>query len=393
MIYLDYHATTPCDPRVVEQMLPFFGHTFGNASSTLHAAGREALSAVEAARAHVADLLGAQPGEIVFTSGATESNNLAILGLARGMAGIAELRGGHVRRRIVTTSIEHKAVLEPCHQLEKEGFELVLLPVGADGRVEMIAVKSAITDDTLLVSVQAANNEIGTIQPLAEIAALAHDKGALVHSDAAQAVGKIPVNVDACDVDLLSLSAHKIYGPKGVGALYIRGGAYSLPMQPLVFGGGQERDLRPGTLNVPGIVGLGAACALYMDSLPTEAARVSELRDRLEGVLMNALTAARRNGAVHARLPGNSSLTFPGLDAEALIANTPQVALSTGSACTSGAPEPSYVLLAIGLSREDAYSTVRIGVGRFTTDDEVAHATDAIIRAAERLHTVQSSVR
>lgn len=392
MIYLDYHATTPCDPRVVEAMLPFFGITFGNASSTLHSTGREALTAVDKARAQVAALIGARPGEIVFTSGATESNNLALLGLARGMARVAEMKGNPVRRRIVTSPTEHKAVLEPCHQLEKEGFELVQLPVDRAGLVSVDGAERAITDDTLLVSIQMANNEIGTIQPLTELAGLAHNKGALVHTDAAQAVGKIGIDVGVCDIDLLSLSAHKVYGPKGVGALYIRGGISSLPIQPLVFGGGQERDLRPGTLNVPGIVGLGAACRLCMDVLPSEATHVGKLRDKLESVLMYRIPGVQRNGFLGARLPGNSSLTFPGIEAEALIANIPEIALSTGSACTSGAPEPSYVLTAIGLSREAAYSTLRIGLGRFTTEEEVSYASTAIVQAAERLRTIEAAV-
>ncbi|HEX8600716.1 MAG TPA: cysteine desulfurase family protein [Chloroflexia bacterium] len=394
MIYLDYHATTLCDPRVVEAMLPYFGVSFGNPSSTIHEAGQNALSAVDTARQQVADLIGARPGAIIFTAGATESNNLAILGLALGTQA-----GYHLgvntqpkRRRIVTTAIEHKSVLGPCHALEQEGYEVVTLPVRSDGRVDLEAARGAIADGTLLVAVQAANNEIGTIQPIAEIAEMAHAKGALILCDAAQAVGKIPVDVEAWDVDLLSISAHKMYGPKGVGALYIRGGAYGLPIKPLMYGGGQERELRPGTLNVPGIVGFGAACALSTELMLVEAKRVSSLRDSLEKILIAALPHVRRNGALDNRLPGNSSITFPELDAEALIANLPNIAVSTGSACTSGAPEPSHVLTAIGLDRQDAYSTVRIGIGRFTTESEIALTTKAIVEAAERLTRIQALV-
>jgi cysteine desulfurase len=377
MIYLDYHATTPCDPRVVQAMLPYFNEVFGNPSSSVHRAGRTAAGAVEQARGQVADLIHARAGEIIFTASATESNNLALLGLARG-----NTTG---RKRIITTAIEHKSVLGPCYELQKQGFDVTILPVDREGRVDLNAVEGALTEDTLMVSVQAANNEIGTIQPIAEIAHLAHERGALVHCDAAQAVGKIPVDVEAWDIDLLSVSAHKLYGPKGIGALYIRGGAYAFPIKPMLFGGGQEHELRPGTLNVPGIVGFGEACNLCAQLLPEESKRVAELRDRLEGILLSAIGDLRRNGALNARLPGNSSLTFPGIDAEALIVNTPDLALSMGSACTSGALEPSHVLLAIGLDRKEAYSTVRIGLGRFTTEDDVTNAATAIIEAYYQL--------
>lgn len=380
LIYLDYHATTPCDPVVIETMLPYLGEMFGNPNS-LHRAGRLAADAVEQARAQVAGLIGAQPSEVVFTAGATESDNIALLGLARGVPGN--------RRRIVTTAIEHKAVLNPCRELQKQGFDVVILPVKRDGQIDLDVVRDAITEDTLLVSVQAANNEIGTIQPISEITNLAHEKGAFVHSDAAQAVGKIPVDVETWGGDLLSISAHKLYGPKGVGALYVRGGTYSLPLKPLLFGGGQERELRPGTLNVPGIVGFGKACHLCSELLPKESKRVAALRDHLEKLLLNAIHDIKRNGALDNRLPGNSSLTFPKVDAEALIANTPDLALSTGSACTSGALEPSHVLLAIGLSREEAYSTVRIGLGRFTTEADIYQAATVILEALDRLISMQ----
>jgi cysteine desulfurase len=379
-IYLDYHATTPCDPRVVKAMLPYFTEGFGNPSSSIHRIGQAASDAVERARAQVAELIGCQPGEIVFTGGATESNNLAIFGLARGNA--------TKRKRIVTTTIEHKAVLGPCQELQKQGFDIVRLPVDAVGCVDLDAAHHAITDDTLVVSIQAANNEIGTIQPVAEVAQIAHERGALVHCDAAQAVGKIPVDIGSWGIDLLSISAHKLYGPKGVGALFISGGPRALHIKPLMAGGGQEQELRPGTLNVPGIVGFGEACALCVPQLAEEAQQIAALRNQLENQLMLALANLSRNGAIHNRLPGNSSLTFHGVDAEALIANLPEFALSTGSACTSGALEPSHVLLAIGLSREQAYGTLRVGLGRFTIMEEVKWAAEEIIRTIKRLSLI-----
>jgi cysteine desulfurase len=261
----------------------------------------------------------------------------------------------------------------------------VFIPVDEKGTVDLAAVADAVTEETLLVSIQAANNEIGTIQPVAQVAALAHAKGALVHCDAAQAVGKVPVDVESWDVDLLSISAHKLYGPKGVGALYVRGGPYALPISPLLVGGGQEKGLRAGTLNVPGIVGLGEACSLCERKLTGEAARIAVLRERFEETLLESVPEASRNGDLTNRLPGNSSLTFPGIDAEALVVNAPELAISTGSACTSGAPEPSHVLLATGLSREDASSTVRIGVGRFNTEEEMDLAAESLSGAFERL--------
>lgn len=381
VVYLDYHATTPCDPRVVEAMLPHFGEAYGNPSSSVHAAGREAAEAIDAARAQVAGSIGASKGEIVFTGGATEANNLAILGLARGAGG--------GRRRIVTSAIEHKAVLGPCQELEKQGFEVIVLPVDGFGRVDFEAAKEAITEDTLLVSVQAASNEIGTIQPVTRISHLAQERGALFHCDAAQAVGKVQVDVEEWEVDLLSISAHKLYGPKGVGALYVRGGPYALPVAPLMIGGGQERGLRAGTLNVPGIVGFGTACEVCRRLMPEEAIRIAALRDHLEGGLLEAIPSIKRNGDLGNRLPGNASLTFPGIDAESLILNTLDLAISTGSACTSGAPEPSHVLLAIGLDRNEARHTIRVGVGRFTTEEDIGQATSSILRAFERLSSMR----
>jgi cysteine desulfurase len=377
IVYLDNHATTPCDLRVVKAMLPFFSEAYGNASSS-HAPGRRAAEAVEEAREKVASLLNASVGELVFTSGATESNNLAIIGVAQALS---EGR----RRRVVTTAVEHKAVLGSCKVLEHRGFEVVVLPVDSTGTVMLEAAEEAIDDSTLLVSMQAANNEVGTIQPVQEVAAFARAYGALVHCDAAQAAGKILVDVDEWDVDLLSVSAHKFYGPKGVGALYVRGGPYALPISPSSIGGGQERNLRAGTLNVPGIVGLGEACSLCEQQLPEESTHIGALRDRLEKAILEAAPAVKRNGNLDNRLPGNSSLTFPGIDAEALIINAPELAISTGSACNSGAPEPSHVLLAIGLDREDASSTIRIGVGRFNTEKEMDETAGSIVESLERL--------
>lgn len=377
LIYLDYHATTPCDPRVVQVMLPYFSEVFDNPSSTMHAAGQQAAAAVERAREQVAALIGARRGEFVFTSGATESNNLAIAGIARA--------AGSKRRRIVMTAIEHKSVLVLGLELSRQGFDVIVLPVDGEGRVSIEAAREAINNDTLLVSVQAASNEVGTIQRIAEIAELAHERGALMHTDAAQAVGKISVNIEKWGVDFLSLSAHKLYGPKGVGALYVKGGPRRQPIAPLVYGGGQEWELRSGTLNVPGIVGLGEATRLCQESFVAECHQVAGLRDQLEQKLFRAILGLKLNGALNNRLPNNSSLTFPGVDAEALIANLPGLVLSTGSACTSGAPEPSHVLVALGLSRDEAYSTLRVGLGRFTTQADVDCASEAIVGAYKRL--------
>jgi cysteine desulfurase len=377
VIYLDYHATTPCDPQVIQAMMPYFGESFGNPSNSLHQMGRKAAEAAEQARAQVAELIGADSREIIFTGGATESNNLALFGVASSHK--------EKRNRIIITAIEHKSVLGPCKELQKQGFEVVILPVNQDGQIDINVASEAITSNTLIVSVQAANNEVGTIQPIERIATIAHDKGALVHCDAAQAVGKIPVDIAAWDVDLLSISAHKLYGPKGVGATYIKGGPHALPIKPSLFGGGQEHDLRSGTLNVPGIVGFGKACQLCSERLLNESSYIASLRNKLEEQLLHALPSVRRNGTLDCRLPGNSSLTFPGVDAEVLIVNAPDLAISTGSACTSGALEPSHVLTAMGMSRSLAYNTIRIGIGRFTTEDEINRAVMMITEAAKRL--------
>ncbi len=357
-VYLDYNATTPCDPRVVEKMLPYFSEIYGNPANGLHRQGRMAAKAIDDAREKVALLIGAREKEIVFTSGATESDNLAILGVAR-------INRNGKRKRIVTSSIEHKAVLQACKKLKEEGFDVVLLPVDSEGRVLIDAARDVIDENTLLVSIHGANNEIGTIQPIAQLAELAHQMGGLIHCDAAQAIGKIPVNVDEWDVDLLSMSAHKLYGPKGIGALFVRGGSNAIPMEPIWYGGGQENGLRSGTSNVPGIVGFGEAAHICTNELPDENIRIGKMRDTLEMELRSAISSLKINGIDADRLPNTSSLTFPGIDADALILNAPQIMIGTGSACTSGAVEPSHVLTAIGLSRIDAASTIRVSFGRF----------------------------
>lgn len=373
-IYLDNHATTPCDPRVVEAMLPYFTQWSGNPGSILNSEGQRAQRAIDQARLQIATLIHAEPHEIIFTSGASESNNMALLGTA--------LQYGAQRRRIVTTPIEHKAILEPCRWLITQGYEIVYLNLLPDGQVDLEHAAHVITEATLLVSVQTANNEIGTLQPIESLGNLAREVGAFFHSDAAQAVSKIEVDVQRTDVDFLSLSAHKMYGPKGVGALYIRGGPRMTPIHPLMWGGGQEQGLRPGTLNVPAIVGFGEAARLCAEELPNETVRLAQLRDTFEISLKNVLGEKMHiNGAIESRLPNNSSLLFRGVDAETLLLNVPQLSLSLGSACTSGALEPSYVLTAIGLSREEAYQTIRIGFGRFNTSQDVEAAVSYLLRS------------
>ncbi|SDY29919.1 cysteine desulfurase family protein [Hymenobacter psychrophilus] len=379
-IYLDHHATTPCDPLVVDAMLPYFTEQFGNPSSP-HFAGSRTADAVQLAREQVAQLVGAQPGEIIFTSGATEANNLALLGYARAA------RATSPRRRIVISAIEHKAISNPVKQLAREGFDIITLPVDAHGIVDLTAAAEAIDTNTLLVSVHAANGEVGTIQPIQQLSQLAHAAGALLHTDAAQAVGKIPLDVIAWGVDLLSLSGHKLYGPQGTGALVVRHPRRT-QLQPLAWGGGQERGWRPGTLNVPGVVGLGAACARCAELLPGESARLTTLRDEFEATVLATVPTTYRNGHPLHRLPHNSSLTFPGLEADALLARLPTLALSTGSACDAGTIEPSATLLALGLSRDDARATVRIGVGRFNTTTELQLAASLLIRQVHTLSAV-----
>jgi cysteine desulfurase len=381
-VYLDYQATTPTDPRVLEAMLPWFTQKFGNPHSTSHAFGHEAEEAVERARGQVAALIGAEPREIVFTSGATESNNLAI----KGAAGFqrAHPAASGARDHIVTLATEHKCVLETCRRIESEGFALTILPVRGDGLVELEALDAAIGPRTALVSVMAANNEIGTVQPLAAIGALCRARGALFHTDAAQAAGKIPLDVEAMAIDLMSISGHKLYAPKGIGALYVRRRPRAR-LLPLIDGGGQERGLRSGTLPTPLCVGLGEACAIAMAEREAEAERLLALRRRFLAALRAAIPETRLNGAAEPRLPGNHNLAFAGIDAEALLAACPAVALSTGSACSSASIEPSYVLRALGLDEAAARASVRVGFGRFTSEAEVDFAADALAAAIRRL--------
>jgi cysteine desulfurase len=373
-IYLDNHATTPLDPRVYDAMRPWLTERFGNPHSENHLPGRAAAEAVEAARAQVAALIGADPREIVFTSGATEANNLAIIGAARFLKGS--------KRRVVTLATEHKCVLESCLALQDEGYEAVVLGVRENGLVDLDALARAVTPETALVSVMAANNEIGVLQPLKEIAAIVRSGGALFHTDAAQAAGKVPLDVEA--IDLMSLSGHKIYGPMGVGALYVRRRP-RVRLKPIFHGGGQERGLRSGTLPVSLCVGFGAACAIAREELGAEAKRVGALRDRLEAKLMAAVPGARVSGAGAPRLPGNLNIALPGVEALDLIAAVPEVALSTGSACTSAEVEPSYVLGAIGLDAATARAALRFGVGRFNTEADIDRAAALIASAAARL--------
>ncbi len=383
-IYLDNQATTPCDPRVVAAMLPYFSEAFGNPHSVEHALGREAEAAVARARAEVAALIGATPREIVFTSGATESNNLAIKGAARFAA-----RMENPRRRLITLATEHKCVLQATADLAEEGFEPVFLPVRPDGRLDPEALRMALATPTLLVSVMAANNETGVLQDITALAALAHQAGALFHTDAAQAVGKIPIDVTAQGIDLLSISGHKLYGPKGVGALYVRHRP-RVRLAPLISGGGQERGLRSGTLPAPLIVGFGEACRLAGAEMAAEAERLAGLRERLLARLSDAIPGISVNGSREHRLAGNLNLAFPAARAETLLADLPDLCLSTGSACSSAAVEPSYVLGAMGVPAEVAARSLRIGIGRFTSAAEIDLAAAMLIAAHARNSEPQS---
>ena len=376
-IYLDHQATTPCDPRVVEAMSGYWSLDFGNPASRTHAFGRRAEEAVEHARAAVATLIGATSREIVFTSGATEANNLALLGLARAFR--------HDRRHLITCVTEHRAVLDPCAALEREGFRVTVLPTGADGLLSPDSLRAALEPETLLVSVMHANNETGVVQPLAELARITHEAGAVLHSDAAQSVGKLPVDVAALGVDLLSLSGHKLYGPKGVGALYVRRRRPPLRLEPLLHGGGHERGLRSGTLPVPLCVGLGEACRLAVAELVGDGARILGLRRRLWELLSGELEGVELNGHRDARLPGNLNVSFRGIEAQALLVGLPGVALSTGSSCTSAKPEPSHVLRGMGLGQTRSRSAVRFGIGRPNTLGEIEEAARLVIAEVERI--------
>ena len=375
-IYLDHHATTPLDARVLEAMMPYLTERFGNAASRNHRFGWEAEEAVDAARRKIAGLIGASPQEIVFTSGATESDNLAIKGVAEARAG----RGDH----IVTSAIEHQAVLDTCRKLEQRGCRVTYLPVGSDGLVDPDAVAAAIGSRTVLVSIMYANNEVGTIQPVAAIGRICREHGVPFHSDAVQAVGKVAVNVDADDIDLLSISAHKMYGPKGVGGLYVRRRPH-IEIAAQMDGGGHERGRRSGTLNVPGIVGMGEACAICQREMREEGARLARLRDRLRAALEAGLGGVSVNGTMDGRLPHNLNMSFSGVEAESLMMAMNDVAVSSGSACTSATIEPSYVLKAMGVPDEAAYSSIRFGLGRFNTEEEIDYAARRIIEVAGKL--------
>lgn len=382
-LYMDHHATTPVDPRVLEAMLPYFTEHFGNPASRGHPFGWRADEAVEKARGQVAALIGAKAKEIVFTSGATESDNLALKGVA--LAALDQRRaqqGGRVH--VVTSAIEHKAVLDSCRALESLGVAVTYVAPSPGGVVDAGRVKAALCDDTVLVSLMLANNELGTVQPVAEVGALCRQRGVLFHCDAVQGVGRVPFDVDGMQVDLASLSAHKMYGPKGVGALYVRRRP-KIPMASLIDGGGHERGLRSGTLNVPGIVGFGEACALAHQLLDDESARLARLRDRLHERLVTELPDVELNGTKEPRLAGNLNLSFWPVEAETLLlALVKDVALSSGSACTSATLEPSYVLRAIGVSHDRAHCSLRFGLGRFNTADEVEYVADRVIEEVRR---------
>lgn len=372
MVYLDNHATTPCDPRVLEAMLPYFAQHFGNAASNSHPLGWEAAKAVQKARGQIANLIGAEPREIVFTSGATESNNLAIKGVAE----------KHPGAHLVTSAIEHHAVLDPCTRLAAQGFEVTVLPVDHDGRISLDDLTAALKPSSALISIMAANNEIGVVQDVTAIGQVAHDRGIVFHTDATQAVGKLPVNVRAWQVDLLSLSGHKMYGPKGVGALFVRQGT-ELCCQ--LDGGGHERGLRSGTLNVPGIVGLGAAAEIAAQDMAAEAARLGRLRDRLRDRILQQLPGVRVNGSQTHRIPQNLHLTFAGVEAEAVMMSMPEIALSSGSACSSASRSASHVLVAIGCTDEQAHQSLRFGLGRFTSEADVDYTAERVIQAVQQL--------
>ena len=391
-IYMDYHATTPVDPRVLEAMTPYFTKSFGNPASRGHVFGWEAEAAVDAARAGIAQAMGASDREIVFTSGATESDNLAILGVAR----IYREKGDH----IVTASTEHSAVLDACRALERDGFTVTYLAPEKTGEIPPERVRQALTDRTILVSLMLANNEIGTVQRIAEIGAICRERSVLFHTDAVQGFGKIPFDVEAMHVDLASVTAHKIYGPKGVGALYVRARNPRVRLAPIVHGGGHERGMRSGTLNVPGIVGLARAAEIAVEEMPEESPRLRRLRDRLHHGIASRLDdvfvngpelpaidpdGALAGGAPERRLPGNLNLSFAGVEGEALLVSMKDVAVSSGSACTSASLEPSHVLTAIGVPANLAHASIRFGLGRWSTEEEVDYAVETAARAVGRL--------
>jgi cysteine desulfurase len=376
-IYFDNHATTPTDPRVVDAMLPYFTEKFGNAASRNHSFGWEAEKAVDNARKQIADLIGATTKEIVFTSGATESDNLAIKGVAEMYAE----KGNH----IITAATEHKAILDTCKKLEKHGYRVTYLPVKADGLVDPDMLRESITDKTILISLMYANNEIGVIQPVKEIGKIAHEKGVLFHTDGVQAVGKVPVNVIQDNIDLMSMSAHKIYGPKGVGALYVRRKSPRVQITAQMDGGGHERGMRSGTLNVPGIVGMGAACGICQREMPEESKRLRHLRDKLRSTFERELDEVFINGSMEHRLPHNLNMSFAYVEGESLLMGINDVAVSSGSACTSATLEPSYVLKALGVGDDLAHTSIRFGLGRFNIEEEVDYVAGRVIEVVRKL--------
>jgi len=376
-IYMDNHATTPLDPKVLEAMMPYLTTKFGNAASRNHSFGWEAEQAVDAAREQVAKLIGATAKEIIFTSGATESDNLAIKGIAE----MYRERGNHV----ITQVTEHKAVLDTCKRMEKHGYRVTYLPVKVDGTIDLEDLRRAIDDKTILVTIMAANNEIGVLQPVREIGKICHERGVLFHTDAVQSVGKVPFHViDDC-VDVASISAHKIYGPKGVGALYVRRRNPRVQIAAQIDGGGHERGMRSGTLNVPGIVGLGKACEIAQQEMAEEAVRLEALRDRLKTKLESELDYVHVNGSMEHRLPGNLNMSFVYVEGESLLMGINDVAVSSGSACTSATLEPSYVLKALGLGDDVAHSSIRFGLGRFNTEAEVGYVAAKVIQVVRHL--------
>jgi cysteine desulfurase len=376
-IYMDNHATTPLDPRVLEAMMPYLTDKFGNAASRNHPFGWEAEQGVETAREQIAKLVGATAKEIIFTSGATESDNLAI----KGVAYMYREKGNH----IITAVTEHKAVLDTCKRLEKEGFRVTYLPVQQDGLIDLEDLKRAIDDKTILVSIMFANNEIGVIQPVEEIGKLCRERGVFFHTDGTQAVGKVPVDVNKQNIDLMSISGHKMYGPKGVGALYVRRRNPRVQLTAIIDGGGHERGMRSGTLNVASIVGLGKACELAMNDMPQESCHIAGLRNRLRDKIMAGLDEVYINGSTEHRLPGNLNISFAYVEGESLLMGINDIAVSSGSACTSATLEPSYVLKALGAGDDLAHSSIRFGLGRFNTEAEVDYVAHKVIEVVKKL--------
>jgi cysteine desulfurase len=376
-VYMDNHATTQVDPRVLDAMLPYFTEKYGNAASRNHEFGWQAEEAVENARGQVARLINASPKEIVFTSGATESDNLAL----KGVAEFHRAKGNH----IITQATEHKAVLDVCKRLQSNGCDVTYLPVASDGRINPDDLRRAITPKTILISIMYANNEIGVVQPIAEIGKIAKKAGVLFHTDAVQAIGKIPVDVERDGIDLLSISAHKLYGPKGVGALYVRRKNPRVQLAPMIDGGGHERGLRSGTLNVPGIVGLGKACEICAKEMAEESARLAALRDKLKDAILSRLEDTTINGSMEHRLPNNLNLSFAGVEGDALLMGINDVAISSGSACTTATLESSHVLSALGVPEELAHSSIRFGLGRFNTAEDVDYVAGRVVETVKRL--------